>query len=161
MDPSGHNLGCGFTGVSGGGVQPEWIDELVDLTPFTGQEVLLRLEYVTDQSYSARGILMDDVRVPELGLVDLDQQESEWFSQGFVRTDNRVRQQFAVRLMRIPTPPERPEVIDLALNDGASGTLRVSGLDLPGTRAVLAISSLARATLEPAPYTVEVRAAAS
>ena len=133
----------------------EWIEEQVDLTPYAGREVLLRVEYVTDQSYSARGLLLDDLRVPELGLTDTADRDQDWTSEGFIRSENQVAHQFAARLILVREEP--PEVVDLALDDLASGSLHLTGLHAPGARAVLAISSLTRGTLEPAPYTIELR----
>src|SRR5579884_4108752 len=62
-NPTGHNLGVGYNGKTGNNAQ--WVAESVDLSPYAGQQVLLRFEYVTDNSYNAQGIAVARVAVPE------------------------------------------------------------------------------------------------
>ena len=38
-----------------------------DLTPFAGQEILVRFEYVTDDAVNRPGMLLDNIAIPELG----------------------------------------------------------------------------------------------
>jgi bacillopeptidase F (M6 metalloprotease family) len=61
---TGNNYGVGWTGSSGA----DWVDEEVDLTPFAGSDVLLRFDYVTDQSYNGQGFALRNVSIPELDL---------------------------------------------------------------------------------------------
>ncbi|MBI4491889.1 MAG: immune inhibitor A [Chloroflexi bacterium] len=154
-DPTGNNLGCGFSGNSGGGSQPAWIDEEVDLSPVAGREVLLRFEYVTDQAYNARGFLVDDVELPELEFLDDAEADAGWQSEGFIRSDNLLSQDYSVRLLLFRGP--RVEVVDLPLDETRSGVARIPGLGSDVTRAVVAVSALAPQTLEPAGYTLELR----
>ncbi len=67
-DPLRQAYGPGYTGKSGGGEEPEWVEESIDLTPFAGGRVLLRFEYVTDGGVNTPGWAIDDISVPELGL---------------------------------------------------------------------------------------------
>src|SRR3972149_11202856 len=46
-DPSGNSYGWGYNAFSGGGSSGEWIEERVDLSPYAGKEILVRLEYGT------------------------------------------------------------------------------------------------------------------
>lgn len=54
--PQGLNLGNGITGTSGN----EWVYAKFDLTPFAGQQIVIRLNYVTDWSYRDEGVYIDD-----------------------------------------------------------------------------------------------------
>lgn len=55
-NPYGNNLGNGITGSSGG-----WVQGKFSLTAYVGQEIYLRLRYVTDGYYYEEGFYADDV----------------------------------------------------------------------------------------------------
>ncbi len=55
-DPNGNNRGHGFTGASVG-----WVDAVFPLTPYLGQEVLLRIAYITDGAVLGTGMTVDDI----------------------------------------------------------------------------------------------------
>ncbi len=97
-NPQGNSFGSAYTGISGGGAVPRWIEEKVNLTPFSGQKILLRFEVVTDDTVHGQGFAIDDVSIPELGLMDDFETDSEdWVSEGFVRHSNVLPQQFIVQ----------------------------------------------------------------
>ena len=50
FDPVALAYGPGYTGDSG-----QWLQERVDLTPLAGQEILIRFEYITDDSTNLGG----------------------------------------------------------------------------------------------------------
>ena len=52
----------GLTGYS-----DEWINMEFDLTPYTGQEVLLSFRYMTDMAYNDTGWFIDNISIPEIG----------------------------------------------------------------------------------------------
>ena len=57
----------------------------MDLTPFAGGPVLVRFNYVTDESINNAGWCVDDVSVPELGIEEpfpLDDATRERFLEG-------------------------------------------------------------------------------
>ncbi len=107
-DPQGQNFGNGLTGVSGEpgtepdkGTRAKWIEERMDLTPFAGKQILLRFWVVNDAGYNAQGLLIDNIRIPELDYSDgAEGGDGGWQAQGFVRTTGLLAQQWALRLMR-------------------------------------------------------------
>ncbi len=99
-DPFGHSFGPGYTGRSGNGPLPQWVDEAIDLTPFAGGRVLIRFEQVNDDAVNLDGFAVDDIRIPEAGFFDDAEQDSGWDARGFVRTDNRLAQRFGVRVVK-------------------------------------------------------------
>lgn len=107
-DPQGMNYGHGITGVSGApGVKLEdgrrgvWVEETMDLTPYVGRTVLLRFWQINDQGFNAPGIMIDDIRIPELGYVDdADAGDGGWQAQGFVRVGGILPQEWELRLVR-------------------------------------------------------------
>ncbi|HWQ13871.1 MAG TPA: hypothetical protein VNL77_13810, partial [Roseiflexaceae bacterium] len=107
-DPQGQNLGHALTGISGApgaelgeGVRGTWVDERMDLTPYTGRAVLLRFWLVSDTAINGPGMLIDDVRVPEIGFADgAEEGEGGWRAEGFVRTRGALPQRWELRLVR-------------------------------------------------------------
>ncbi len=64
VNPNGANLGYGITGTSGG-----WVQATFSLADYLGQEILLRLRYVTDGSALEEGLYVDAFDgVPTFGL---------------------------------------------------------------------------------------------
>lgn len=150
-DALGNNFGAGWTGVSGGGTAPEWLDEEVDLTPYAGSDILLRFEYVTDQGYNARGFALADFEVPQLGLVDTAA-DSAWQPEGWVWVDAPVPQAWYLRLVRWTDEGLRVDELPVA-PDGTAWTW----VDETTRRAVLVVAPTAIRTIEPAAYTLLVR----
>jgi len=150
-NPNGANLGNGFTGRSGGGPTPIWVEEEIDLSPYAGREILLRFEYVTDDAYNANGIGIDDLRVEDAGVVDDAETPGDWQADGFVRIVNRVPQQYAVQVIELgPTP----RVQRVTLDAEQRGRAVLTGSNGGGNRAVIAVSGLARDTLAVAPFSL-------
>jgi hypothetical protein len=54
VDPNGNNLGNGITGLSSG-----WVQATFSLSAYLGTEIMLRWNYVTDQSVLEEGIYID------------------------------------------------------------------------------------------------------
>jgi hypothetical protein len=151
-NPTGRNLvGVGYNGRSGGASSAEWVQEEIDLSPFAGQRVLIRFEYVTDDAYNVEGMAIANATVPEIGWRD---DGSGWTAAGFVWADNAMPQPFAVQVVeergdakvvrQVPVGPDGRGMLDLPTLGG-----EVSG-------AVIAVSGLAPQTLQPARYVLTV-----
>ncbi|GIW02576.1 immune inhibitor A domain-containing protein [Roseiflexus sp.] len=156
-DPQGHNMGYGFTGVSGapdvalGGVRGRWIDERIDLTPFVGQDVLLRFWVISDAAINGPGMLIDDIRVPEIGFADgAETDDGGWDAIGFVRTSGILPQRWVVRLLLFDSDETR--VIIPEIDNQGRISLRVAA----GQRAILLVSGATHFTTEPASYRVNL-----
>ncbi|NOK63829.1 MAG: hypothetical protein GFH27_549283n61 [Chloroflexi bacterium AL-W] len=141
-DPQGNNAGTyGLTGISGKpgietdqGEVGQWIEEQMDLTPFVGQEIQVRFWLIQDDAYNANGMLIDDVRIPELDYVDdFEEADESWEGQGFVRTTGTLPQQWTLRLVKevgsetIVESVETNEAgqANISVNDGETGVLVV------------------------------------
>jgi immune inhibitor A len=164
-DPNGNNPGLGYTGQSGD--PPGWIQQTVDLSPITGDEVLIRFAYLTDEAVTGVGVLLDDISIPAIGYADdAEAGEGEWEPAGFVYSKNSVPQRYLVLLIGIgPGDGSENEVTVERLQvkeDGrAEWTIPLSS---EGWReAVLVLSGLASLTTHPAPYqlTIEQRIVSS
>lgn len=156
-DPHGNSLGPALTGRSGqtagGQGQPSWVQGSFDLSQFTGKEVLVRFEYVTDDEVNLDGLWIDDIEIPELGWTDDAEAPGEWTAQGFVRIPNELAQRFLVQVIergaatsvrRIPVGPEGRAVVEV----GGAGT----GV----SDAVIAVSGLTRWTRQSGPYDLHI-----
>jgi hypothetical protein len=53
-----------WTGVSGGGASPAWIQSTVSLADFVGQTLQLRFRFASDSSVADVGWWIDDIQVP-------------------------------------------------------------------------------------------------
>jgi hypothetical protein len=143
---TGNDYGSGWTGSSGG-----WLDEDVDLSPFVGSQVLLRFEYVTDQSYNGQGFSFADFSVPALGIQEPGAAENAWDADGFVRVDAALPEQWNLRLIRWSTDGVHVDPVAVGA-DGAA----TFGLDGNATRSVLVVAPMAPRTLVPADYSLSV-----
>ncbi len=156
-DPLQVSYGPGYTGRSGGGEEPRWVDETIDLSAYAGSRVLLRFEYVTDDSMNEPGWAIDDVAVPELGF--LDDAESDaggWHREGFRRLAEPLAQDFELRLITLGTAPA---VEEIALDEENRARVDLAALGTEYGRAVLVILGATEGTTEPATYRYEVSTA--
>ena len=150
-NPVGTSFGPGYTGSSNG-----WIREVIDLSPYAGQPILLRFEYVTDDALNDDGLCVDDIAIPEVGLMDDAEADGTWIAEGFIRTTNAVAQSYVVQVIEVG---REPQVRQLNLDARNEGELVIQGLGSLWEKAVVVVAPLAPKTSQPAPYTLMVRAA--
>jgi immune inhibitor A len=148
-DPLSLAYGPGYTGISGGGEEPSWVQETIDLTPFAGQRISLRFEYVTDSGLSTSGWAIDDVGVPELGWRDDAESDGDWDVRGFRLLEGPLPQRFIVRLIEMGA---ETRVADVPLDADNHAEIRLSGFGNDLTKAVILIAAATDGTSEPATY---------
>ena len=146
---TGNNYGVGWTGSSAG----DWIDEEVDLTPLVGSEILLRFEYVTDQSYNSQGFAFKDVRIPQIGLDEPGAADSPWTTEGWVRVDAPVPEHWNLRL--VSWQPPGVTVDPVAVDPDGTATFK---LDETAIRSTLVIAPTAPRTLLRGSYSLTLLA---
>jgi immune inhibitor A len=154
FDPQGQNFGHGLTGVSGApsaepdkGTRGQWIEEQMDLTPFVGKQILVRFWVINDAGVNAQGMLIDNIRIPELNYRDgAEDGDGGWEAQGFVRTTSQLAQEWTLRFIYTKDGSiiVEPVVVD------AQGRASVSVPE--GERAILAVMGTTPFTTEPATY---------
>jgi hypothetical protein len=149
-DPLGVSYGPGYSGRSGGGDEPQWLDERIDLTPYAGQRIQLRFEYVTDDAISDAGWAIDGIAVPEIGFLDdAEADAGGWQREGFVRVTEPLRQRFELRLIKRAAEPS-VEMIPLdALNHAE---MRIAGLGVDYNEAVIVVAPVTDGSSERAGY---------
>ncbi|MFZ1772087.1 MAG: hypothetical protein WAU00_22950 [Caldilinea sp.] len=150
-NPTGNALGAGYTGVSGDGDTPGWVQEVYDLSAFAGGPLWVQFSYVTDDAVNTEGWFVDNVAIPALGYADdFAGDAAGWTSEGWVLTDNQLPQRWLLQWMTF----DRGRLIDVTrVPVGADGSAQIDVGELGGQRnAVLAISALTPVTTEPAAY---------
>jgi hypothetical protein len=155
-DPLEVGYGPGYTGRSGGDDQPRWVDERIDLSAYAGSRVLVRFEYLTDDSHHEQGLAIDDISVPEIGFFDDGEPEvGGWERAGFRRVTEPLPQRFELRLITLgPAPAVEP----VALDEGNRAEVALTGLGADYQRAIIAIVGATDGTMEPGRYRYEVTA---
>jgi immune inhibitor A len=152
-NPNGSSFGCAYTDRSGAGERPEWVHQQVDLSAYTGQEIFIRFEYVTDDAINRPGFALDDVAIPEIGYAsDFEADGGGWQAAGFMHHTNVLPQRWLVQLVLFG--PETT-VRRLELDQDQMGEW-VIPLDDDIDRAVIAVSGLAPVTTEVASYSYEI-----
>jgi hypothetical protein len=148
---SGSYYPC-YSGISGNGSEPEWVMDEVVLSPYAGQKVLIRFDYLTETWYNEPGFAVDEIAIPQLEYsYDAEMGEDGWKGEGFVRTSNCVPQNWTARLIHLG---EEVKVDVLDIHDGvASGEVVLGeGID----KAVIVIGAMAPKTNEEAHYELQI-----
>jgi hypothetical protein len=148
-NPSGNSYGCGLNGYSGG-----WRLEAVDLTPFVGQEVTIRFDYVTDAAVNGDGMVIDDIRVDAIDyFTDFEQDNGGWYGEGFVRIQNHLPQFYQVSMI---TFGDQIAVTPVRLNENNQASVEITiGGDTDAV--VLVVSGTTPYTRQRAVYQVEIK----
>jgi immune inhibitor A len=127
------------------------VREEIDLSPYAGQQVLLRFEYVTDDAYNTEGMAIANAAVAEIGWQD---DGGGWTPAGFVRAENALPQSFAVQVVEYHPDPVGVRQVPIGPDGRGSLELPSSGSDAAAV--VVAVSGLAPLTLQPASYTLSI-----
>jgi immune inhibitor A len=147
-----------YTGTSGSGGSPEWVEEEIDLRRWAGESIVLRIQYITDPSFNRAGLALDDfVLDSDQGVQRQDDFESGapgWEALGFVHANADVRQSWSVHLV---TLEGEPVIHPLALDGDNRGAIDVAA---SGERlqAILVVAATAPFSREWANYRYEVSA---
>lgn len=134
----------------------EWVRESIDLTPFAGQEILLRFEYVTDPILTFGGFALDDIAIPEIGLLDdAESLQGGWLAEGFTRATTEIPQNWWLQLIRFDADG-RPSVERVAVPENGrwEGVYQAIAGE---RRPILIVAASAPDSLEPGLYTLDVR----
>ena len=142
---TGNNYGVGWTGSSG----PDWVDEEVDLSPYAGSEIMLRFEYVTDQSYNGQGFAFKDFRILQAGIDEPGADDRAWTAAGWLRVDAPIPERWNLRLVRWTRAGVTVDPLPVDPDGTASTTL-----DDKASRSTLVIAPTAPRTIVPVNYSV-------
>ena len=161
-NPNGTNYGNAYTGKSRdqqGADANGWVHERLDLTPYTGKEVLVRFEYITDDGYNVQGLAVDDISVPEMGFRDDAESDTGWQGDGFVHVDNKLPQSYYLAVVRTNATGVDVWPIEVATSGEASFNIEGLGANGPYTKAYLDIVGLTPHNIQHPTYDLSVRPA--
>jgi immune inhibitor A len=153
-NPNGANWGNGYTGESGGGSSPQWVQESIDLTPYAGKNIQVRFEEVTDESVNLQGFAVDQVSIPELHFQDMLDSDDGWVSKGFIRSDNILPEHYEIQALVYQGQKFTVQLVPVDLATG-HGTLSIPKFGSRVTRVVLIISAYASETTLLARYQLD------
>lgn len=157
-NPNGANWGNGYTGESGGGITPTWVQESMDLTPYAGKKIQVRFEEVTDDAVNLQGFAVDQIRIPELYFSDTLSSDNGWVSNGFIRSTNVLPEHYTVQVLVYQG--QKFTVSDMAVDLATGqGILSVPNFGSAITRVVLVVSANAPETTLLAHYELDARVA--
>jgi len=141
-DPIGTSMGPSYTGESGG-----WMEDQIDLTLYAGSGVLLRFNYVTDDSINTAGWCIDDISIPEAGFADDAEVDIGWRAEGFASVHrDGIPQRFELRT--IAGTGADVTVSAIALDENNDTTFVVE------RPTVLVVGGLTHRTSQPGQFTV-------
>ncbi len=148
-DPSGNSYGWGYNGATNG-----WIQESVDLSDYSGKEVQIRFEYVTDAAVHGEGMVIDDIAIPEIGyFTDFEAGEDDWVGDGWLRMNNVIPQTYRLSMI---TFGDRIEVIPIPTQDDLSAEINLEIGDSVD-HVVFVVSGTSRFSRQKAAYRIQIR----
>jgi hypothetical protein len=131
---------------------PVWIEQSIDLSAYTGQEILLRFESVSQPQGGGSGVALDNIAIAEIDFADDASGESDWELNGWQVVENQVPQRFVVQYLTSGTQTTPPRVRQLIGPDDEA-TSGEWGFDLlPNEIVVFTVSALSHDTLMPAQF---------
>jgi hypothetical protein len=156
-NPNGENDGYGLTGVSGGGSQPQWTQQAVDLSAYAGTQLRLRFETVTDDAVHNAGFALDSLSIPAINYTSDAPTDSGWVADGWTRTNNILPQQWSVQAM-VYYPGGKAPSAQRVMVDATTGQAAATFLSFGGevSHVTLIVSPIAPTTYTLAPYQLAV-----
>jgi hypothetical protein len=107
---------------------------------------------INDPGVNASGMLIDNIRIPELNYTDgAEEGDGDWEAVGFVRTSGDLAQQWELRLVRQGNGSTTVEEITVDANNRARISLA------QGERATLVVIGSSMFTTQKASYAYQVR----
>ena len=129
------------------GNEDGWLKETISLNEFTGREIMLRFEVVTDSAVTQRGFALSNLRIPELAT------EIVWEAEGFVPTGWQLPQQWRLHFIQKGGGGSDPQVIPLPLDAFNQGRWPVA---ISSNGGVLVITPLTPFVAQPANYWLNI-----
>ena len=125
----------------------------MSLDKWTGQEILVRFQYVTDAAIHDHGLCVRDIRA--YAQDDHVELPAQWTPRGFAWTNNLVRQNFMVQVVYEGAEGSENRVIQLPLDDANRGSVTLQP-DPNARRIVSIVQPTAAATRLPSNYTLSL-----
>lgn len=131
-----------------------WVSETADLTPYAGQPVQIRFEYITDPILTFGGLGIDNIAIPEIGYFDNAEADGAWVAEGFIRTTGYLAQPWHLILITYADGVPIVERISVDAANQASFTVALGASG--GERPFLIVAASAPMTLQSATYQLTI-----
>lgn len=126
----------------------EWQADFIDLSEYTGRVVQIRFEYVTSNSITGYGFVLDDISIPEIGWSDdAENGNVGWDIDGFLQTPALVQQDWALVMV---THESTPQVVKIPVVRGEA----IAQIEVPSEGATFVVGAMAPFTPLEAQYTL-------
>jgi immune inhibitor A len=130
------------------------------LSRWAGKKIQVRFESITDDALHLAGMVIDALSIPQLGFADNVSTDNGWKTDGWIRSNNVLPEQYLVQAVVYTTGNATPTIVRVPV-DAASGVAQAAFPNFGGTvtRVLLAVSAMAPTTQTPATYhlTADVR----
>ncbi len=147
-NPYNRAYGIGYTGKSFG-----WVQEMVSLDDYAGQNILIRFEAITDAASIRHGIAIDDLHIEAINYSDSFESDSDtWDVQGWIQTDNRLPQRSWVQVVQAVGDEL---TVSRWIADSTTQSWTIQLVD-NAEMALIAISPIAQQTMVEASYTLDI-----
>ena len=134
-NPMATAFGPGYTGSSDG-----WVKDQVSLNQYLGEEVLIRFEYVTDDSVHGAGICVDDISISGIDFHDgAEGLNTTWDANGFVKTTHKLPQEYLIHTIDMTS---NPKVKQINLNDENDAEFSIGKPNNQFSHTVLIVSAV-------------------
>lgn len=138
-----------YTGQSRG-----WQEERADLTPYAGQVIQIRFEYVTDPILTFGGFLVDNIAIPAIGFYDdVETGVGEWVAEGFSRVTAVMPQRWHLILITFENGAPVVQMPEVTAGQTLSLPLDLANSEEPP---ILIVAATAPLTLEEAHYRLAI-----
>lgn len=128
-----------------------WVEESIDLSSYAGKKIQLRFQYITDAIFTAPGLALDNISIPEIGYYDNVETSSEdWVANGFLRVNAYIPQRFHLLLITFDEN-NIPVVQKLSINNDNTSQFEIQ-LNKGSNRAFLIVAASNPLILTPANY---------
>jgi hypothetical protein len=132
--------------------EPLWLSQEVDLSAYSGQEILLRFEYISLAGRDNPGIAIDNIAIPEIDYRDTADSDGNWETRGWMRINNQIPQRYLVQIVRSgteTTPPSVRQLIGVG-DEATDGTWQIA-MEAQELM-IIAISPVTHETQQPAQF---------
>ncbi len=135
--------------------ESEWMPQAVDLTPYAGQEILLRFEMVTLPAYERATFAVDNLTIQAIGWRDDGDLPDDWALSGWSVVAERVPTEWMLTAVYTGNQDDRPPRVErMLMGEGFDSNFRV-WLGANETL-ILAVSALNMNTDQSAAFELEL-----
>ena len=130
--------------------------EEISLSEYVGSEILLSMNYVTDDALTGNGICVSNLRVTEIdSLINYSLDDNQWYGDGFFWQNNNLIQPFVVWVVEFDGNSDA-SARKVILNQANDAEIKLLGLGKGSSRVVVIVSPVSQSTPLNASYSLKL-----